>query len=130
MAKSMGKKGTLCGPNTTRLHELDLITSIDTMHFLTHGIFVLDLSLFWFMMKHKGRYRETLMDWLHWLFDYTQHSNQQLSTGKSFSFRFLLIDCFILVYIYICMLGWQYHPIVFTNGAIEIKQVNKLCQRC
>jgi hypothetical protein len=69
------------------------------MHFLTHGIFVLDLSLFWFMMKHKGRYRGTLLDWLHWLFDYTQHSSQQVSTGKKFAFTFLLIDCFILVYI-------------------------------
>jgi hypothetical protein len=84
----------------TRLHELDLTTSIDTMHFLTHGFFVLDLSLFWFMMKHKGRYHGTLLDWLHWLFDYTQHSNQQVSTGKKFAFTFLLIDCFILVYIY------------------------------
>jgi hypothetical protein len=84
----------------THLHELDLTTSIDTMNFLTHGFFVLDLSLFWFMMKHKGRYHGTLLDWLHWLFDYTQHSSQQVSTGKKFSFTFLLIDCFILVYIY------------------------------
>jgi hypothetical protein len=57
----------------THLHELDLTTSIDTMHFLTHGVVVLNLSLFWLMMKHKGRYRGTLLDWLYWLFDYTQH---------------------------------------------------------
>jgi hypothetical protein len=55
----------------TRLHELDSDFSDDMMYILTHDIFVLDLSLFWFMMKHKGRYRGTLLDWLHWLFDYT-----------------------------------------------------------
>jgi hypothetical protein len=57
----------------TRLHELDFMISDDMIYALTHVIFVLDLSLFWFMMKHKGRYCGTLLDWLHWLFDYTQH---------------------------------------------------------
>ena len=83
----------------THLHELDFEISDDMIYILTHDIFVLDLSLFWFMMKHKGRYRGMLLDWLHWLFDYTQHSSQQVSTGKKFYFIFLLIDCFILVYI-------------------------------
>jgi hypothetical protein len=55
----------------TRLHELDSDFSDDMMHILTHDIFVLDVSLFWFMMKHKGRYQGALLDWLHWLFDYT-----------------------------------------------------------
>jgi hypothetical protein len=55
----------------TRLHELDFEIPDDMIYILTHDIFVLDLSLFWFMMKHKGRYRGTLLDWLHWLFDYT-----------------------------------------------------------
>jgi hypothetical protein len=55
----------------TRLHELDFEIPDDVIYVLTHDIFVLDLSLFWFMMKHKGRYRGTLLDWLHWLFDYT-----------------------------------------------------------
>jgi hypothetical protein len=55
----------------TRLHELDPDFSNDMIYFLTHDIFVLDLSLFWFMMKHKGRYQGALLDWLHWLFDYT-----------------------------------------------------------
>jgi hypothetical protein len=62
----------------TRLHELDSDFSDDMIYILTHDIFVLDLSLFWFMMKHKGRYQGTLLDWLHWLFDYT---NMQ-PTGK------------------------------------------------
>jgi hypothetical protein len=55
----------------TRLHELDSDFSDDMIYIVTHDIFVLDLSLFWFMMKHKGRYQGTLLDWLHWLFDYT-----------------------------------------------------------
>jgi hypothetical protein len=62
----------------TRLHELEFDFSDDMMYILTHDIFVLDVSLFWFMMKHKGRYQGALLDWLHWLFDYT---NMQ-PTGK------------------------------------------------
>jgi hypothetical protein len=55
----------------THLHELDSDFSDDMMYILTHDIFVLDISLFWFMMKHKGRYQGALLEWLHWLFDYT-----------------------------------------------------------
>jgi hypothetical protein len=55
----------------THLHELDSDFSDDMIYILTHDIFVLDVSLFWFMMKHKGRYQGALLDWLHWLFDYT-----------------------------------------------------------
>jgi hypothetical protein len=55
----------------SHLHELDSTISYDTIHFLTHVIFVLDLSFFWFMMKHRGRYYEALLGWFHWLFDYT-----------------------------------------------------------
>jgi hypothetical protein len=62
----------------TRLHELDSDFSDDMMYILTHDMFVLDVSLFWFMVKHKGRYQGALLDWLHWLFDYT---NMQ-PTGK------------------------------------------------
>ena len=55
----------------TRLHELDFEIPDDVIYILTHDIFVLDLSLSWFMMKHKGKYRVTLLGWLHWFFDYT-----------------------------------------------------------
>jgi hypothetical protein len=55
----------------THLHKLELEISDDMIYVLTYVIFVLDLSLFWFMMKHKGSYHGTLLDWLHWLFDYT-----------------------------------------------------------
>jgi hypothetical protein len=57
----------------TRLHELDFEIFDDMIYTLTHDIFVLDLSLFWFMMKHKDRYRGTLLDSRHWLFDYIEH---------------------------------------------------------
>jgi hypothetical protein len=50
---------------STRLHELEFMISNDTIHFLTHVIFVLDLSLFWFMMKHRCKYCETLLGWFH-----------------------------------------------------------------
>jgi hypothetical protein len=49
----------------TCLHKLELEISDDMIYVLTYVIFVLDLSLFWFMMKHKGRYHGTLLDWLH-----------------------------------------------------------------
>jgi hypothetical protein len=55
----------------TRLHEFEFGTPDDVIYVLTHDVFVLDFSLFWFMMKHKGRYQGALLDWLHWLFDYT-----------------------------------------------------------
>jgi hypothetical protein len=55
----------------SRLHELDITISDDVIHVLTHVMFLLDLSLFRFMMKHIGRYYEILLEWLHWLFDYT-----------------------------------------------------------
>jgi hypothetical protein len=57
----------------TRLYELDFEIFDDMIYILTHDIFVLDLSLFWFMMKHKGKYHRTLLDWLHWSFDYIEH---------------------------------------------------------
>jgi hypothetical protein len=52
-------------------HEIDFTISYDIMHALTHVIFVLNLSLFWFLMNHKGRYYEVLLGWFHWLHDYT-----------------------------------------------------------
>jgi hypothetical protein len=49
----------------THLHELEFVISSDMIYIITHDIFVLDLPLFWFMTKHKGRYHGTLLDWLH-----------------------------------------------------------------
>jgi hypothetical protein len=47
------------------LHGIDFTISDDVIHVLTHVIFVLDLSLFWFMMKHRGRCYDTLLAWLY-----------------------------------------------------------------
>jgi hypothetical protein len=57
----------------TYLHELDFMTSDDIKYALTRVVFVFDSSLFWFMMKNKRRYCGTLLDWLHWSFDYIEH---------------------------------------------------------
>jgi hypothetical protein len=53
------------------LHELYFMISYDIMYILTCVIFLLDLCLFWFMMKHKDRYCDTMLAWLYWLYDYT-----------------------------------------------------------
>jgi hypothetical protein len=37
----------------------------------THDLLVLDLSLFWFIIKKKGRCFDTMLGWLHWFYDYT-----------------------------------------------------------
>ena len=54
---------------SSHLHEIDSTISDDVIHVLTHVIFVLDLSLFLFLRKHKGRYYEILIGWFHCLFD-------------------------------------------------------------
>jgi hypothetical protein len=45
----------------------------DVMSIPTHDHFVLDISLFWFITKHKGRTfdLDEMLGWLHWLYDYT-----------------------------------------------------------
>jgi hypothetical protein len=55
----------------SHLHELDFTISYDIMHALTHVICVLNLSLFWFMMKHRGRCCNVLLGWFDLLYDYT-----------------------------------------------------------
>jgi hypothetical protein len=49
----------------SRLHELDFTISYDVIHALTHVIFVLNLSFFWFMMNNRGRHYEILLGWFH-----------------------------------------------------------------
>jgi hypothetical protein len=55
----------------SRLHELDFTISDDVIQALTHVYLVLNLSLFWFMMKHRGRSYDIFLAWLYWLYDYT-----------------------------------------------------------
>jgi hypothetical protein len=55
----------------SRLHELYFTTSYDVMHALINVCFVLNLPLFWFMMKYRGKCYDTLLAWFYWLYTYT-----------------------------------------------------------
>jgi hypothetical protein len=55
----------------SHLRELEFMISYDMMHPLSHVIFVLNLSLFFLRMKHRGKYYYTLLEWLYWFYDYT-----------------------------------------------------------
>jgi hypothetical protein len=74
----LGWMGQGCGDTSqhdlvppSRLRELDFMISYYMMYVLTHVIFVLNLSFFWFMMKHRGKCYEILLGWFQWLYDYT-----------------------------------------------------------
>jgi hypothetical protein len=47
------------------LHELDFMIRYEIMHVLDHDPFVLDLYLFWIMMKHMGRCLGTILGWFY-----------------------------------------------------------------
>jgi hypothetical protein len=53
----------------THLHEFYFM--IDYMCVYTHDYYVLDLSLLYYMIKHRGRYFDEMIKWLHWLYDFT-----------------------------------------------------------
>jgi hypothetical protein len=44
-------------------HELYFMIMYDIMTALTYVLSILDLSLFWFMMKHRGRCSGTMLEW-------------------------------------------------------------------
>lgn len=45
------------------------------MEILTYVTGMFDISLFWLIIKHKGRshFHDEIIQWLHWLFDFTYH---------------------------------------------------------
>jgi hypothetical protein len=53
----------------THLHEF--LSMIDHMLIYAHDYYVLDLSLLYYMIKHRGRYLDEMISWLHWLYDFT-----------------------------------------------------------
>jgi hypothetical protein len=54
----------------THLHEFHFM--MDYMSTYAHDYYVLDLSLLFHMIKHRGRYLDEMMNkWLHWLYDFT-----------------------------------------------------------
>jgi hypothetical protein len=54
-------------------HELDAMSCNDVIFVPTHNHFVFNVSLFWFIAKHKGRLPDVnkRLGWLHWKYDYT-----------------------------------------------------------
>jgi hypothetical protein len=53
----------------THLHEFYFMT--DYMSFYAHDFYVLDLSLLFHMIKHKGKYLRSMIRWLLWLYHFT-----------------------------------------------------------
>jgi hypothetical protein len=54
----------------THLHEFHFM--INYMSIYAHDHYVLDLSLLYYMIKHRGRYLDEMLSrWLHWLYDFT-----------------------------------------------------------
>jgi hypothetical protein len=53
----------------THLHEFHFM--IDYMFIYAHDYYVLDLSLLYYIIKHRGRYLDDMINWLHWLYDFT-----------------------------------------------------------
>jgi hypothetical protein len=55
----------------SHLRELDFMIGNGIMLALTHVHVVLDLYLFWFMMKHMGKCFDKMLGWFYWLYDFT-----------------------------------------------------------
>jgi hypothetical protein len=53
----------------THLHEFYFM--IDYMYVYAHDYYKLDLSFLFNMIKHKGRYFDEMINWFHWLYDFT-----------------------------------------------------------
>jgi hypothetical protein len=52
------------------LHEFHFM--IDYMSIYAHDYYLLNLSLLYYRIKHRGRYLDEVMNmWLHWLYDFT-----------------------------------------------------------
>jgi hypothetical protein len=44
---------------------------IDYIFIYSHGHYMLDLSLLFYIINHMGRYSDEMINWLHWLYDFT-----------------------------------------------------------
>jgi hypothetical protein len=52
--------------------SMSFISMIDYMLIYTHDYYVLNLSLLYFIIKHRGKHFDEMMSrWLHWLYDFT-----------------------------------------------------------
>jgi hypothetical protein len=59
-------------------HDFLPPTHLSSFHFLidyisiyAHDRYMLDLSLVFYIIKHRGRYFDEMIDWLHWLYEFT-----------------------------------------------------------
>jgi hypothetical protein len=52
-------------------HLHKFYSMISYMSIYTHDFYVLDLSLLFHMIKHRGKYLHSLIRWLHWLYNFT-----------------------------------------------------------
>jgi hypothetical protein len=53
----------------THLHEFHFM--IDYIFIYSHDHYMLDLSLLFYIINHMGRYSDKMINWLHWLYDFT-----------------------------------------------------------
>jgi hypothetical protein len=53
----------------SHLHELHFM--IDYIFIYAYDHVVLNLSLIWFIIKHRGRKFDEMLRWLHWFYDFT-----------------------------------------------------------
>jgi hypothetical protein len=53
----------------THIHEFHFM--IDYMFIYAHDYYVLHLSLLYHIIKHRGIYLDEMINWLHWLYDFT-----------------------------------------------------------
>jgi hypothetical protein len=61
------KVHTNCGIFLTLIHDLMMIFSHNVMYFPAHVYLVMNISLFWFITKHKGKLYviDEALAWLH-----------------------------------------------------------------
>jgi hypothetical protein len=57
-----------CLPPT---HLYELLSMIDHMLIYVHDYYVLDLSLLYYIIKHRGKYLDEMISWLQWLYNFT-----------------------------------------------------------
>jgi hypothetical protein len=53
----------------THLHEFHFM--IDCISIYAHDHYVLEFSLLYYMNKHRGGYLDKMINWLHWLYNFT-----------------------------------------------------------
>jgi hypothetical protein len=66
----------------SHLHELNSMIECGVVFLSGHDHFLLDLSLIWLIIKHKGRHFDKILGWICWLYDFTYISLSYLRVGR------------------------------------------------